>query len=58
MRIFLLPKSIIQHLTSLLMKFWWGCGEENNKIHWLEWGKLGLPKIAGGMDSEIWKALI
>ncbi|GLT90422.1 hypothetical protein SLE2022_083550 [Rubroshorea leprosula] len=30
-------------------RYWWGGGEEEYKIHWLEWRRMAIPKKDGGL---------
>jgi hypothetical protein len=30
-------------------KFWWGHQDNEHKINWMSWGKMGLGKALGGM---------
>ncbi|GLT80072.1 hypothetical protein SLA2020_515330 [Shorea laevis] len=30
-------------------RYWWGGGDGNPKIHWMEWRKLAIPKKMGGL---------
>jgi ribonuclease HI len=49
MGIFLLPKSLCSELHSLMARFWWGHKENEKKIAWMSWSKMGVPKECGGM---------
>ena len=49
MSCFKLPKCLVQDIESLTRKFWWGYRGEQQKIHWISWDKLCLPKKEGGM---------
>ncbi|BFG37837.1 hypothetical protein CerSpe_241110 [Prunus speciosa] len=49
MSCFLLPKNFCSDLEQLMAKFWWGQHGDRRKIHWMRWGKLGLPKSEGGL---------
>lgn len=49
MGIFLLPRSNIDKLNSLLKTFWWGVNGDTSKIHWVHWDKMGLAKRDGGL---------
>lgn len=47
--IFFLSKVIISWLNSLYKEFWWGYNDDSNKIQWIDWGKLGMAKVMGGL---------
>jgi hypothetical protein len=49
MSIFLLPKSLCSNITSHMRRFWWGHQENEQKINWMSWEKMGLGKASGGM---------
>lgn len=51
MSCFKLPKGTIQKLTSMMMEFWWNT-QSQNKIHWLSYDNLTLPKAIGGFDFK------
>ncbi|GMI95175.1 hypothetical protein like AT4G29090 [Hibiscus trionum] len=47
--IFPLPSSVGRHLNSLFANFLWGGGKTANKIHWIKWDTVCLPKDKGGL---------
>ncbi|XP_021803273.1 uncharacterized protein LOC110747395 [Prunus avium] len=49
MSIFLFPKGFCSELDGILANFWWGHTGDKNKIHWISWRALGMPKHEGGM---------
>jgi hypothetical protein len=49
MSMFLLPKELCKELNSVMQNFWWGHKENDKKIRWLSWEKMGLSKAQGGM---------
>lgn len=52
MTCFQLPVSLCQQIQSALTRFWWDNSNSNssNKIAWIAWSKLILPKDQGGLD--------
>jgi hypothetical protein len=49
MRVFLLPLGLSKEINSLMQKFWWGHKDNESKIHWMSWKRLGVSKSKGGM---------
>jgi hypothetical protein len=49
MSLFLLPKELSRELNSMMQRFWWGHKDNERKIHWMSWSKMGLSKTQGGM---------
>ncbi|XP_059441839.1 uncharacterized protein LOC132174162 [Corylus avellana] len=49
MSIFLLPKELCKETNKMMQKFWWGHKENENKVHWMSWERLGRAKSQGGM---------
>jgi hypothetical protein len=49
MSVFLLPNSLCKELNSLMERFWWGHKDNNSKIHWMSWEKMGVSKDQGGL---------
>ncbi|CAL9013279.1 unnamed protein product [Prunus brigantina] len=49
MSVFLFPGGLCRELDGMLARFWWGGKEEKDKIHWISWAELGMPKLEGGM---------
>jgi ribonuclease HI len=49
MSMFLLPKSLCKEINSIMQRFWWGHKENDKKIHWMSWDKLGRSKAQGGL---------
>jgi ribonuclease HI len=49
MSVFRLPNALCSEINSLMQKFWWGHQDNNSRIHWMSWGRLGLSKATGGM---------
>jgi hypothetical protein len=49
MSLFLLPKLLCKEINSIMQRFWWGYKENDRKIHWMSWEKLGRPKAQDGL---------
>jgi hypothetical protein len=49
MIVFLLLKTLCLEINSLMQKFWWGHKENESRIHWMSWERLGISKKNGGM---------
>ncbi|KAJ8899533.1 hypothetical protein K2173_018507 [Erythroxylum novogranatense] len=50
MSLFLLPLDTCKDLENLMNGFFWhNGGRENNGIRWLQWKRLAIPKIYGGL---------
>lgn len=45
---FKLPEYLLQEIDSIIVRFWWGTGEEKN-IHWVKWDSLCDSKSKGGL---------
>lgn len=48
MNLFKFPIAVCKDLDSLAAGFWWGDSGGLDKIHWVSWDKMGLPKCAKG----------
>uniref|UniRef100_A0A2N9IBI9 Reverse transcriptase domain-containing protein n=1 Tax=Fagus sylvatica TaxID=28930 RepID=A0A2N9IBI9_FAGSY len=49
MSCFKLPKTWCADINSLISNYWWGQRREENKIHWINWGRLCSLKEDGGV---------
>jgi hypothetical protein len=49
MSIFLLPKGLCSEINSMIQNFWWGHLENESKIHWMKWSRMGVAKNGGSM---------
>jgi hypothetical protein len=49
MSVFLLPKTLCHDINSMMSKFWWGHKENDSKMVWMSWEKLGRAKEKGGI---------
>ena len=43
-----LTKELCDQISMMIGKYWWSQQEEN-KIHWISWEKLTMPKCKGGL---------
>jgi len=44
-----ITKDICDQISKLIGKFWWSSQDRENKMHWVSWEKLTLPKSQGGL---------
>jgi ribonuclease HI len=49
MSVFLLPKTICHDIVSMISRFWWGHKENDGRVAWMSWKKMGLTKEKGGL---------
>jgi hypothetical protein len=49
MSIFVLSKSLIEDINSMMQRFWQGQQEKETKIHRMKWAKMGAAKSQGGL---------
>lgn len=49
MTCFQLPVGLCNQIQSVLTRFWWDTKDGDNKICWVAWDKLTLPKRLGGL---------
>jgi ribonuclease HI len=49
MGVFRIPKALCKEINSLMMRFFWGHKENEKRIHWMSWNKMGISKKHGGM---------
>ena len=49
---FRIPQRIVQKLISLQRKFLWGGDNTHNKIPWVKWADICLPKNEGGLGIK------
>jgi hypothetical protein len=49
MSVFLLPVTLCKEINTLMQRFWWGHKENNTKIHWISWERMGISKDKGGL---------
>ena len=44
-----LTKNMCDQISSMIGRYWWSQQEKENKIHWVSWERLTLPKGKGGL---------
>jgi hypothetical protein len=49
MSVFHLPTTLCKEINKLMQRFWWGHKENNNKINWMSWERMGVSKDKGGL---------
>ncbi|KAF5450327.1 hypothetical protein F2P56_030688 [Juglans regia] len=49
MSVFALPKRLCKEIAALMSRFWWSHGQNEKKIQWWSWKKMGLAKTSGGL---------
>ncbi|XP_021811156.1 uncharacterized protein LOC110754404 [Prunus avium] len=49
MHCFKFPAGLCQEINGDLVRFWWANQENDHKIHWRSWEKLGMRKENGGL---------
>ncbi|XP_042939495.1 uncharacterized protein LOC122274525 [Carya illinoinensis] len=50
MNVFRLPRKLCKEIVAVMEKFWWGFKENERKIQWKSWSKMGgLSKADGGL---------
>jgi hypothetical protein len=54
MSYFDLMKGLCDELNSMIGRWWWSQNNKKNKIHWLAWEKLTLPKKKGEGGVGFW----
>lgn len=45
-----LTKGLCDKISSMIAKFWWSQQDNENKMHWMSWDKMILPKDEGGLS--------
>lgn len=49
MSCFDLTKTLCDDLSTMICQYWWSQVDKKNKIHWVNWERLSLPKSVGGL---------
>ena len=50
---FRVPKNVVDKLVRLQRSFLWGEGDDQNKLTWVKWKTICLPKEKGGLGVEV-----
>jgi hypothetical protein len=45
-----ITKEMCDQINAMIGRYWWSNQEKENKMHWLRWELLTLPKGEGGLD--------
>ena len=56
MSVFKLPDTLCDEMIAMVQNFWWGQSNERNKMAWLSWDKMYLPKEEGVLSFRDLKA--
>jgi exonuclease III/phage terminase Nu1 subunit (DNA packaging protein) len=49
MACFDLTKSLCDSISKMVCRYWWSQQDNENRIHWVSWEKMKLPKADGGL---------
>jgi hypothetical protein len=49
MSVFKIPKTLCNEINSMMARFWWGHKENDKKVAWMSWKKMGKAKKIGGL---------
>jgi hypothetical protein len=49
MSCFDLTKGLCDDISTMICRYWWSQQEDENRMHWVGWDKMKLPKEQGGM---------
>ena len=49
MSCFDLTKTFCDDSSTMICQYWWSQVDKKNKIHWVNWERLSLPKSVGGL---------
>lgn len=52
MACFLLPKTTIKQIMSVMSEFWWRNGKDSRGMHWKSWESLCRPEAYGGLGFK------
>ncbi|XP_042958179.1 uncharacterized protein LOC122293762 [Carya illinoinensis] len=49
MSVFMLPRRLCKEIAAVMARFWWGHMQNDKRIHWKSWSKMGESKKRGGL---------
>jgi hypothetical protein len=49
MSVFMLPRRLCKEIAAVMARFWWGHMQNDKRIHWRSWSKMGDSKRSGGL---------
>ncbi|XP_042969115.1 uncharacterized protein LOC122301804 [Carya illinoinensis] len=49
MSVFMLPRRLCKEIVVVMAKFWWGHMQNDRRIHWRGWSRMGDSKKRGGL---------
>jgi hypothetical protein len=49
MACFDLTKSLCDSISQMICRYWWSQQDNENKMHWVSWEKMMMPKCVGGL---------
>lgn len=52
MMCFLFPKKTCQGMDNIILNFWWGQKENEDRIHWRNWKSLSKSKHSRGLGFK------
>jgi hypothetical protein len=47
--VFQLPKTLCKDINSMMGRFWWGSKENETRVAWMSWDRMGRAKDRGGL---------
>jgi hypothetical protein len=52
MACFDITKGLCDQISSMICRYWWSHMQDENKMHWLSWDTMTLPKSEGGLGYK------
>ena len=47
-----ITKGLCDQINAIICRYWWSYMQKENKMHWLSWETLRLPKKLGGLGYK------